>query len=195
MKSGKDENKLIESAFKNREAFEKFVCLYYSEVFNYIYKRTLDKNITDDLTQETFLKVMTHLKTFRGKCPLIFWILRIATNTVNEYYRKEIRKRKNEERLKSVAGSEKENITDKEKDGYRILHSHILHLKPVYQTVIVLRFFDEMNFVNISSIINRSPDATKKLYYRALAALKKDIEKSVTDLEVLRLIYGDKNEE
>ena len=94
MNFNKREDNLISNALKNREAFEELTHLYYEEVFSYIYKRTLDKDISEDLTQETFLKVFTHLHTFKGKCPLKFWILRIATNIVNDYYRREIRNRK-----------------------------------------------------------------------------------------------------
>ena len=85
-----DEKKLVQEALKDREAFSKIVDLYYKEIFGYIYKRTLDKEISKDLTQETFLKALKYLSSYKGKCPLSAWLLKIATNAINEHYRKEI---------------------------------------------------------------------------------------------------------
>ncbi len=186
-----DENDLIDKALKSREAFEKFVHLYYGEVLNYIYRRTFDRNVSEDLTQETFLKVFNNLHSFKRKCPLIFWILRIATNVVNNYYRKEIRNIKQKEKLKNNLPVE--DITQEE-SSYKILHEHIKNLKPAYQTVIILRFFSNASNEEIAAVLNKTPVAARRTFYRALDALKKDIEESVTDLEILRLIYGDKNE-
>lgn len=85
-----DEKKLVQEALKDREAFSKIVDLYYKEIFGYIYKRTLDKEISKDLTQETFLKALKYLSSYKGKAPLTAWLLKIATNAINEHYRKEI---------------------------------------------------------------------------------------------------------
>ena len=83
-----DEKELVKKAIKDREAFGEIVDIYYKEVIGYIYKRTFDKELSKDLTQETFLRALKYLGTYKGKSPFIFWLLRIATNVINLYYRK-----------------------------------------------------------------------------------------------------------
>jgi len=195
MNFNKDENDLIDNALKNREAFEKFVHLYYEEVLNYIYKRTLDRNVSEDLTEETFLKVFNNLHSFKRKCPLIFWILRIATNIVNNYYRKETRSRKLKEKLKNNSPTKNAENTTQEEYARKILYEHIKSLRPDYQTAIILKFFNNASNKEIAVVLNKTPSAAGKIVYRALEALKKDIEKSVPDLKILRLIYGDEKDE
>ena len=51
-----DEKKLVQEALKDREAFSKIVDLYYKEVFGYIYKRTLDKEIQKTLLRKNSLR-------------------------------------------------------------------------------------------------------------------------------------------
>ncbi len=195
MNFNKDENDLIDNALKNREAFEKFVHLYYEEVLNYIYKRTLDRNVSEDLTEETFLKVFNNLHSFKRKCPLIFWILRIATNIVNNYYRKETRSRKLKEKLKNNSPTKNAENTTQEEYARKILYKHIKSLRPDYQAAIILKFFNNASNKEIAVVLNKTPSTAGKIVYRALEALKKDIEKSVPDLKILRLIYGDEKDE
>lgn len=64
-----------------------------------------------------------------------------------------------------------------------------MNLRSDYQTVIILKFFNKTSTSEISYILNKTPAATRKILQRAIDSLRKEVEKSVADLEILRLIY------
>ena len=188
-----DENKLIEEALNNREAAEKLISLHYREVYRYIYRRTLNKSLTEDLTQETFLYALEHLASFRRKSPFIIWVLKIATSFINEHFRK-VRKER-----KGLNSKENSSINDPEEEfdvdaKYKIIHKHLQHLPLSYQTIIILKFFENKKTKEICAIMGKTPIGVRVTLHRALKALKREIERSVTDSDLLRLYNGEEKE-
>lgn len=84
-----DERELVEKAKKDKKYFEKLYEMYFDKIYSYIYYRTFNHLITEDLTSETFIKVLRSLDRFEWKENGSFsaWIFRIAQNVVNDYYR------------------------------------------------------------------------------------------------------------
>jgi len=170
-----DEKELIQKAPNDREAFGEIVNIYYKEVFSYIYKRTLDKELSKDLTQETFLRALKYLPSYRGKSLFIFWLLRIATNVINDHYRKEI----NENTFLKTTLNTYLNEQDSPEDqiDYEFIHKCMSKLSLREQAVITLIFFEHKNIKDATFIIGKTANATRRLYYRALKDLKKEMEK------------------
>jgi len=170
-----DEKKLIQEALKDREAFSKIVDLYYKEIFGYIYKRTLDKEVSKDLTQETFLKALQYLSSYKGKSPLIFWLLKIATNVINNHYRKEIKENTFLRANKKIYCTQQDSTEDQ--IDYELLYQCVSELSLKEQAVITLMFFEHKNIKEIAFIIGKSVSATRRLYYKALNDLREKVEK------------------
>jgi len=190
-----DENKLIEEALNNREAAEKLIRLHYKEVYRYIYKRTFDKNLTEDLTQEVFLYALKHLLSFKRKSLFIMWILRIATSFIADYYRKENKYSElTEEMEQSLSIYPLTDDPVEEPNAYRIIYKHLECLPFSYQTIITLKFFENRKTKEICEIMHKTPVGVRVTLYRALNALKKELESDVTDLNILRLYYGERKE-
>lgn len=190
-----DENKLIEEALNNREAAEKLIRLHYKEVYRYIYKRTFDKNLTEDLTQEVFLYALKHLLSFKRKSLFIMWILRIATSFIADYYRKENKYSElTEEMEQSLSIYPLTDDPVEELNAYRIIYKHLECLPFSYQTIITLKFFENRKTKEICEIMHKTPVGVRVTLYRALNALKKELESDVTDLNILRLYYGERKE-
>lgn len=173
-----DERELIKRALSNREAFSEIVNLHYREVFNYIYKRTLNKEASKDLTQETFLRAVKYLHSFKSKSPFIFWILRIATNVINDYFNKEIKNSKLIRGYSRVITDGLNNPSDDFTD-YSILYKYIMELPTIQQAVITLIHFENRTMKETALIIGCSVPHTRKIYHAALDNLKKKMEKDV----------------
>jgi RNA polymerase sigma-70 factor (ECF subfamily) len=173
-----DEKELIKRALSNREAFDKIVNLYYREVFNYTYKRTLNKEVAKDLTQETFLRALKYLHSFKGRSPLILWILRIATNVINDYFNREIKNSKLIRGYSIVLANEINNLSDDSTD-YSILYKRIMELSAIQQTVITLIHFENKTMKETALIIGSSVPRTRKLYHSALDNLREKMEKDI----------------
>lgn len=84
-----DPQEIISQAKKgDKQAFEKLYKLYFVPVFRYVYLRVNDKQLTEDITQEVFMKVYTSLDSYtdQGKDPLAYFFT-IARNKVIDFYR------------------------------------------------------------------------------------------------------------
>jgi len=62
------------------QAFEKLLNDYQKPLYNHIRNIVLNHDDTDDVLQNTFVKVYQHLKKFKGESKLFSWMYRIATN-------------------------------------------------------------------------------------------------------------------
>ena len=62
------------------EAFQKLLLDYQRPLYNHIRNIVLNHDDTDDVLQNTFVKVFQNLKNFKGESKLFSWMYRIATN-------------------------------------------------------------------------------------------------------------------
>jgi len=85
----KDENTgLIQRACSDPDAFAQLYLLHYDDVFHYCLRRLFDCHSAEDVTSTVFFKVMHNLSSFDGKVnDFRNWLLRIATNAVNDHLR------------------------------------------------------------------------------------------------------------
>jgi RNA polymerase sigma-70 factor (ECF subfamily) len=175
-----NEKELISGALNDRESYAQIVNLYYKEISNYIYKRTFDKEVAKDLTQETFLRALKYLPSFKGKSSFIFWLLKIATNLINNYYKKEIRSAK---LLKNYSKIELNNgLMPIDSNDCMFILDYIKKLSITQQTVITLIFFENKDLQEVAVAIKRSVAVTRIVYYRALDNLRERIEKDIINL-------------
>ena len=86
-----DEELVVLYSKGNNEAFDILLNRYKSRIYSYIYYIVKDRELTEDIFQETFVKVITTIKqgryTENGKFPA--WISRIAHNLIIDFFRQE----------------------------------------------------------------------------------------------------------
>jgi len=171
---------LIQRACSDPDAFAQLYLLHYPDVFNYCIRRLFDRYGAEDVTSTVFFKVMRKIDTFDGGASdFRSWLLRIATNAVNDYLRGAKRR---------AAVIEKTAINMQEKSTFVIdcddellerkalLKQALLSLKPKYQTVITLRFFENMKLTEIAACLGKKPSTVRSWLQRATAKLRKKLE-------------------
>lgn len=172
---------------KDSQAFGELFDLYYDRVLNYVFRRTLDVEYSKDIVSNTFLKALKSLNRFEWKSgPFSFsgWIFKIATNEVNQYFRKQGRYRLSidgddsffEPGDDSKAAEEIEKKIDNDK-YLLVLNKAIKQLKPIYQDIIHLRYFEEMSYDEISEVLNKNESTIRVYSKRAKNELKLILEK------------------
>jgi RNA polymerase sigma-70 factor (ECF subfamily) len=78
------------AVFGNGWAFDELVRRYQSSVRRFFLNQTLgDSQLSDDLSQDTFIKAYTNIRSFRGLASFQTWLMRIAYNVFYDYVRKE----------------------------------------------------------------------------------------------------------
>ena len=83
------ERQWIKAAQKNPDAFKHLFYKHYNAIFNYALRRTGDVYIAEEVTANTFFKALNMIKKYQWKgISFSAWLYRIATNEVNQIYRK-----------------------------------------------------------------------------------------------------------
>ena len=85
------ETALVKASQKgNKQAFEELIRIYYPYVSGFLLKMTCDAALTEDLTQESFLKMIQNIDRFHtgGNAGFGTWLITIARNCYIDYYRK-----------------------------------------------------------------------------------------------------------
>jgi len=184
MDSG-EERKLVRQAQKSPDAFARLYDHYYPRIFGYILRRTANLEVAQDITSETFLKVLGKLWQFRWRnVSFSSWLYKIATNEVNQYFRKaEYKKTVSLEELQekglellSAHDLESELIEAQEElkqhQDFLEVQAKIVQLPAKYQEVITLRFFEKKQIKEIAGILGKREGTIKSLLHRAVERLR-----------------------
>ncbi|ADQ03868.1 RNA polymerase, sigma-24 subunit, ECF subfamily [Caldicellulosiruptor owensensis OL] len=179
-----DERELVERAKKDKKYFGILYEMYFEKIYTYIYYRTFNHPITEDLTSETFMKVLKSLDKFKWKDGGSFsaWIFRIAQNVVNDYYRY----KKDFVDIEKISDTSwfknpEEILLDKvDKDIIKIA---LKKLTKDQQEVVILRYGANMKFHEIAKVKNKSDVAVRALFFRAMHSLKEMLLKEVHESE------------
>lgn len=166
----------VQAAQKDRSKFRPIYNRYYEPIFRFVYQRTVDQNLCEDICSQVFLKAMQQLDgyTFQG-VPFSAWLYRIASNEVAQHYR-------NSQRSRVVAAEEyhladlvEEELRDDGEDWRRKLLLVLEQLSPSELELIEMRFFEQRPFKEISEVLGITESNAKVRTYRVLERLKKKI--------------------
>ncbi|MHC4324892.1 MAG: RNA polymerase sigma factor [Planctomycetota bacterium] len=174
-----DQDILIKRACSDRAAFALLYRLHYERVFRYCCRRLFSRHEAEDVTSEVFFRVMRTISTFDGNSNgFRNWLYRIATNAVNDHLKTAIRRAEaiRNAALQNGRGNAPDQESDDELQKKNLaVKQAILRLKPKYQTVITLRFFEKMKLVEIAEILGQNPATIRTQLARALSRLRKEL--------------------
>ncbi|MHC4204474.1 MAG: RNA polymerase sigma factor [Planctomycetota bacterium] len=167
-----DNNGLVIQARSDRAAFVRLYRRHYDATFRYCARRLFDRTAAEDVTSEVFLKMVENFHRFRGTdAQFRNWLYKIATNAVNNHLRRTSRRNR---LLRTAREQRNSRVTDCEESPERLalLKQAMLSLKPRYQTIITLRFFENLKMTEIAEVLGSSPGTVRSQMARALAKLR-----------------------
>ncbi|MGB2864830.1 MAG: RNA polymerase sigma factor [Sedimentisphaerales bacterium] len=174
-----DQDILIKEACSDRAAFARLYRMHYERVFRYCCRRLFNRHAAEDVTSEVFFRVMRTISTFDGNSNgFRNWLYRIATNAVNDYLKTAKRQADTIKNATQENGSGRTFAIrpDNELQEKNLpVKQALLCLKPKYQTVITLRFFEKMKLIEIAEILGQNPATTRSQLSRALSKLRKEL--------------------
>ena len=167
---------LIARARENPQAFVELYRMHYDAVFRYCAHRLFDRTVAEDVTSDVFLKAVENINRFRGTDEQFgCWLYKIATNSVNNYLRKTARREVLMKTVYEQANSRAHDCGDLS-ERLALLKKAVLALNPRYQTIITLRFFENMKLTKIAEVLGSSPGTVRSQLARALAKLRKKLD-------------------
>jgi RNA polymerase sigma-70 factor (ECF subfamily) len=185
LNSETDQDILIKRAGSDPDAFARLYRLHYDSVFRYCARRLFNRQSAEDVTSTVFFKAINAIKSFKGNSKdFRNWLYRIATNAANDHLRSAV-KRKEAIRIVSdnIRSGRHVIASDDLTDKKLILKQALLSLKPKYQTVIALRYFENMKLTEIAEVLDQKPATIRSIRSRALSKLRKKLKAAAIDNE------------
>jgi len=170
---------LFQRAGNDAEALGRLYEMYYERILRFCLHRLFVKEIAEDITSTIFLQVAKKIRSFRGKTESDFrnWLYAIAANHANSYIRKTSRRKK---LLEQASSSLTADCRDEPSNpDWTQLYSAILKLKPKHQTIVTLRFFEDLSYEQIAKITNVRISTVRVGVHRAIKKLKRHLQKTV----------------
>lgn len=175
-----EDNEIIELFHlknKKEEAFRLLVDKYKEKLYWHIRKMVLNHEDTNDILQNTFVKIWQGLKEFRYESGLYTWMYRIATNESINFL--------NEKKRKVYGNSGEitealENIL--ESDVYfsgdeiqKELQKAILKLTDRQRLIFNMKYFDDMPYEDIAAILEVAVGTLKATYHNAVKKIEENM--------------------
>lgn len=168
-----DDKLLIDAAKLNMADFSKLYNKYYVSIFRFVYRRVDNEDIALDLVSQTFLNAMNNLLTYKDKGVLFeSWLITIARNEVNMYYRKLNKERIFYLNMESENQLFEELGDSKGRDEYELLSPLLETLSSNELEFIEMKYFEKRSYKEISKIVGISEGNIKVKVHRIIQKLK-----------------------
>lgn len=170
----------------NEYALEILIKRHQQRLFSFIYSKVKDRDITEDIFQDTFIKVIRTLKkgNYNEEGKFLPWVVRISHNLVIDHFRKSNRMPKfrntDEFDIFSVLGDDVLNAEKKiiKEQIHTNVRELINELPEEQKQVLVMRMYNDMSFNEISENTGVSINTALGRMRYALINLRKLIEKN-----------------
>nr|WP_072939685.1 sigma-70 family RNA polymerase sigma factor [Flavobacterium granuli] len=169
----------------NEEALSTLIKRHESRIYGFIYSKISDRDISNDIFQDTFIKVIKTLKSnsYNEEGKFLPWVMRISHNLIIDHYRKTKKMplfRETEDfSIFSVMTDDSISIENKLiSDQIELDLKKLIEELPIDQKeVLVMRMYQDMSFKEISEITGVSINTSLGRMRYALLNLRKVIDK------------------
>lgn len=178
-----EESQLIQQLKDERTqeiAFRELMSQYKERLYWHIRKMVISHDDTDDVLQNTFVKVYRNIANFKAESKLYSWMYRIATNEAITFINKRAKERKVD--ISDMQYQLAENLeSDVYFDGNEIqlkLQKAVARLPQKQQLVFNMKYFDDLKYKEISEILETSVGSLKASYHHAVKKIENILTQS-----------------
>lgn len=152
---------------------EKIYEEYFNAINRYLFCLTHNKDISEELTQETFYKAVKKIDTYNGNCEMFVWLCQIAKNLWYDKCRKN-------KKISNVSDEILLNLQEEDTTEDIImfheekleLYKRIQNLDEKSREVVYMRITGELSFKEIGKILKKTESWARVTFYRAKQKLK-----------------------
>lgn len=176
------ENARVAEGLKRHDAelLDELIVQYQHRLLRYLLYLTGNREMAEDLFQETWMRVLVRGSQFNGNSRFDTWLFTIARNLVIDMRRKRSMASL-EEMFESGDDDRPFEVPSQEKTPFdhlatlesgQLVAEALLELDPLHREVLALRFHEELSLEEISRVTRAPLSTVKSRLYRGLAALK-----------------------
>ncbi len=140
---------------------------HHKHVYNFLYKMSGDRMLSEDLTQDVFYKLIKYRSSYKNGA-FVSWLFTIARNNLKSHFTRSHRPLEN---LNSLDYKLSEEENDAQED-YSQLQFALNQLDPVDRELVILNRFKEIRYEELAEIMGSTPGAVKTKVCRVLKKLK-----------------------
>ena len=168
----KKESEIISKAQKDIRYFEELYQIYFPKIYSYAYRKTSNKELAEDLTQQTFFQAIRAFNSYHYKeNRFSAWLYKIAHNLIiNEYKKRRMTSIDNAENLSNTGENEIMEAVDKS-ISLEHLKKCLSELPPNYKEVVELKK-EGLKNLEIGNILAKTESAIKIAFFRAVKMLR-----------------------
>jgi RNA polymerase sigma-70 factor (ECF subfamily) len=181
-----DQDMVVWAQEGSEAAFRELVRRYQRPVFSLIYRMVRDRELAEDLAQETFIKVLNAIDTYRPEHKFSSWIFKIANNSaIDQLRRREldtlsldgapdaVTPDRREATALQVGGRTESPLDELEaRELGSQIEQAIARLRPEYRSCIMLRHIEGRAYEEIAEILSLPLGTVKTYIHRARAELR-----------------------
>lgn len=149
--------------------FEKIYAESGKVIYYYLLSLSGDPAVAEELTQETMLRAMLSIHTFRGDCKITVWLCQIAKNLYFDHQKRAKRTLAMDNKPTPDPSDLTERLEDRETAAHILGHLH--ELPEPYKEVFTLHALGDIPLNRISKIFGKSDSWARVTYYRAKAMI------------------------
>jgi RNA polymerase sigma-70 factor (ECF subfamily) len=157
----------------NVEALETLIVKYYNNIFAYLTHRTGQRELAEDLTQETFLRLVSSIASYRPTGKFSNFIFTIAVNVCNDHYRKKTVEVVDNVDLDALADNTGTENALENLERVGVLKETIDRLPDMQREALLLRFYHDMKIKDIARITGVPIPTVKSRINQGLGKLRK----------------------
>lgn len=162
----------IQAAKADLRAFTPLYTAYHALIFRFIHRRTNNRDLSADLTQQSFLKALMALPKYESRgLPFRAWLYRIALNELRMHWRKK------KETVMDLSWAEVQElraevgVLEADEDLQRLAKC-LSRLPAEKARLIELRYIDGLSFIEVGQVLGIAEDAAKMRVHRVLGTLR-----------------------
>ncbi|QGY43733.1 sigma-70 family RNA polymerase sigma factor [Maribellus comscasis] len=150
---------------------------YSNLLFGYFFKLTRNRELSEDLVNDVFLKILYSKDSYRGDGIFTVWMFRIAHSIFVDNYNKSKRLNTKEIFSNTTGTIVDPEISHEKEENRKLIHRALLKLKKKEREVIVLSKLNELKYKEVAEILHCTEEAAKTRTFRALKNLKIVLQK------------------
>lgn len=153
---------------------------YHRQLFRFLFNMTRQKELSQDMVQNIFLRMLKYPDGFMGFGEFKMWMYHIARNTMYDHFRK-IKRTPSSTDIKDyeerIDGGIRSDAKIEKEEEIRMLEQAMQSLSDENRELLILSRYQELRYNEIASLMNTTEGAVKVRVHRAMTQLKDNFMK------------------
>ena len=143
----------------------------------FFYRMNFDQEVSEDLVQNVFMRIIKYRQTFHGRGEFKTWMFHIARNVNKDQFRKKriVSTQAGEDTIDQWTDYSEQQEKESEREHMRIIEHALMRLDPEKREILTMSKLEGMKYRDIGKVLKCSEGAVKVKVFRAMKDLKEEV--------------------